>query len=117
MQVHQVIDYSTLQIILNSVDDDLAADVDKFNIRQVFLILVDRLIDLLVVSNPVTKVLSSDFWVQAFVIRTGSLDLEDIGHDQVLVIAFRFDEDGLDIIGRTTLTDPTTADLGRIGSV
>ena len=68
MKIHEVVHDSALQVILNLVDDDLLADIDQLHVCQVLFILIDCLINLLIVSYPVSKVQCSRFWVLAFVV-------------------------------------------------
>lgn len=61
MEIHEVVDNSRLQIILYTVDYDMLAHIHDFQIRQVTLSFVNRLIDLFVVANAVPEVLGSRF--------------------------------------------------------
>ena len=87
MEVHKIVDHPALQIVLDCIDDDLLAHVDQLDVCQILLVLVDGLVDLFVIPNAVPKVLCGLFWILAFVVGRGSLDLEDVGHDQSLVVA------------------------------
>ena len=65
MKIHEVVNNSALQVILNTVDDDLLAHINQFHICQVLFILVDCLINLLIVSYAVPKVQCGGFRVLA----------------------------------------------------
>lgn len=81
MKIHEVVDHSALQVIFDLVDNDLLAHIDQLHVRQVLLILIDCLINLLIVSDPVPKVQCSRFWILAYVVGRRSLDLHDVGHN------------------------------------
>lgn len=117
MQVHKVIDYATLEVVLDLVDDDLLTNVDQFHVCKIALVLVDGLIDLLVVSNAVSEIRCGGFWVLSYVVRRRSLDLEDVAHDQVLIVAFRLDEQGLNVLSLAALLYPPTTALRRVGRI
>ena len=117
VKVHQIIDHAALQVILNPVDDDLAADVDELDVRQVLLILVDGLIDLLVVADAIAEVLRGHLGVLADVVRACGLDLEDVRHNEGFIVAFGFDKEGLDAFGDATALNPLAAGLGGVGGV
>lgn len=117
MKVHEVIHNAALQVVFYLVDDDLLADIYELYIRQVFLVLIDCLVDFFIVPDPIAKVLSGNFGILPFVVGRGSLDFQDIAHDQVFIVALRLYIQGLDIVGFATLVNPSTAGLGRVGGV
>lgn len=119
MQIHQVIDNSTLQVILNPVDDDLLANVHDFEIRVVALISVsiDGLVHFFVVSDAVSEVLRSFFRVLTLVIGTGRLHIPNVGHDYILVVAFALHKQYFDAMLFTCFNNPFTALFGGIGRI
>ncbi len=62
VKVHQIVDDSALQIVLDPVDDDLFPDIHDLEIRQVILVavVVDGLVHLLVVADSIAEVLGSN---------------------------------------------------------
>ena len=87
MQVHQIVDNPTLQVVLNAIDDDLLADIHELQIRKITLGLINCLVNLLVIFDAITEVLSSYLGVQPYVVWRCSLDLQNIAHDQVFIVA------------------------------
>jgi hypothetical protein len=92
VEVHQVVYHTTLQVVLNLIDDDLLPHVDQLDVGEVPLILVDCLIDLFVVADTVAEIGSRLLWVLAHVVRRSRLHFQNVGHDQVFVVAFRLHE-------------------------
>lgn len=88
VKVHQVVHHTALQVVLNGVDDDLFAHIDQLDVCQIFLVLVDGLIDLLVIADTIPKVLCSFLGILAFIVGRSGLDFQDVGHDQSLIVAF-----------------------------
>ena len=117
MQVHEVVHDTALQVALNAVDHNLAADVYELDVRQMLLVLVDGLVDLLVVPNAVAEVLGRHLGIEALVVRARGLDLKDVRHDHVFVVALGLDEDGLDVLGRAAVAYPAATSLCRVGGV
>lgn len=113
MQVHEVVYNATLQIVLNAVDDDLLANVHDFEICIVALVAVtvDRLVDFLILADAPAKVVGSLLRVLVLVIGAASLDIEDIGHDDLFLVAEALYEEDFDAIGLTDLMDPFAAVL------
>lgn len=87
MKVHQIVHNSGLQVVLDSIDDNLFANVHDLEIREMALFIIDCLIDLLVVLYAVSEVLGSLLGILANIIRTCGFDLKDVAHDYILVIA------------------------------
>lgn len=114
MQVLNIVDQPTGQVVLDLVNDDGGADVDQLNIGVLLLVIIDGLINLLVVADALAEVESGQLGVLPLVIRRGGLDFEDIGHDEILVIADRLDEEGLDIGIATLLVYPLATLLGGV---
>jgi hypothetical protein len=117
VQIHEVVDDTTLQVILDQVDDALFANIQDLQIRQVTLVLANCLVDLLVVANTVAEVLGCLLGVLALIVGGCGLDLEDIAHNQVLIIALAFDKKGLNAFGVATILDPSTALLRGVGRI
>lgn len=92
MQIHQIIHHPTLQIILYPIDNHLAPHIDDLAVRQIALVLIQRLVHPLIHPNPLPKILRRSLRILALVIRARGLDIADIAHNQLLVIALTFDE-------------------------
>ena len=117
MKVHQVVDNSALQVILNLVDDDLLSNIDQLHVCQVLFILIDRLVNLLIIPYPVPKVQCSRFWILACIVGRCGLDLHDICHDGLFRITLRLHIECLDAVGVAALTHPSSSSLCRICSI
>lgn len=119
MQVHEIIYDSALQVVLDAVDDHLGANVHDLEVGEVTLVavLVNRLVDLLIHLDPVPEVQGSLLRILSLVVRAGSLDIPNVGHDQVLVVAFGFDKEHLNALAGALLVDPLAPILGRIGCI
>lgn len=81
-----------MEVVLDLVDNHLLAHIDQLDVCEIALILVDRLVDLLVVSDAVSEVRCSYFWVLSYVVWRRGLDFQNVAHNQILVVAFRFDK-------------------------
>jgi hypothetical protein len=88
MEIHKEVDNTALQVILDLVDDDLMSDVDQLDVGQVSFVFVNGFVHLFVVSDSVSEVLCSGFWVLPSVVRGCGLNFENIAHDDVFIIAF-----------------------------
>ena len=117
MEVHEIVDDAALQVVFDLVDDDVFADVDEFDIGQVFFVVSNGLVDLFVVADSVPEILSGHFRVLAFVVGRCGFDFEDVAHDQRFVVAFRFDIERLDVVGFTSFVHPPSPGFGGVGSV
>ena len=119
MQVHEIVNDAALEVVLNSVDDDLLANVHDFEVRVLIFVsvLVNCLVNLLVITDAVEKVLGSSFRVLTPVVRAGRFDIANVCHDDVLIVTLALDKKYLDAMLNTDFVDPFPALLGRIGSV
>ena len=117
MQIHQVIYHSRLKIVVNPVDDHLAADIDNFAICHVGLVLIQSFVDALVHGYPLSEIDRRLLGILAFVIGAGGLYFANVGHDHILVVALALDEQRLDTLGVANILDPTTAALGAVCGV
>lgn len=119
MQVHEVVDNATLKIVLNAVDDDLLANVHQLQVGVAILVMVgvNSLVDLFIVLDSIAKVLGRIFWILAAVVRACQLDVTNVCHDDLFIIAFAFDKQNLNAMGGARVPDPFTTLLGRIGRV
>lgn len=117
VEIHQIVDNTTLEIVLDTVDDTLLADIHKLQICQVILRLVNSLVDLLIIGDTVTEILCSLLGVHSDVVWGGCLDFQDIAHDKVLVVALGLDIHGLNTGLVTFCLDPAAARLGRVSSI
>ena len=115
MKVHQVVHHSAFEVVLDPVDDDPSSDVDDLDVGEVRLVLrVERLIHLFVVPDAIAKVLGRFLRVLPLVVWRRGLDLEDVGHDEGLIIALGLDEQGLDVGGVEALLDPSPPGLDGV---
>ena len=117
MQVHEVVHHAALEIVLDTVDDNMLAHVHDLQVRQMALVLVDSLIHLLIVADALPEVLRRRVGVQAAVVRGGGLDLEDVAHDESLVVALGLHKQRLNALIIAALLDPAAALLGGVGRV
>ena len=117
MKVHEVVNNSALQVILNLVDDDLLAHINQLHVCRVLFILIDRLINLLIVPYPVPKIQCRRFWVLSLIVGRCGLNLDDICHDGLFRITLGLHKDRLDTVGIAALTHPSSSSLCRIGSI
>lgn len=119
MQVHEVVDNATLKIILDAVDDDLLANIHQLQVGVAILIVVgvNSLVDLFIVLDSVAKVLGRILWILAAVVGACQLDVTNVGHDGLLIIAFAFNKENLNAMGRARVPDPFTTLLGRISRI
>lgn len=101
------------------IDDDLRPDIHNLDIREILLVClaVKSLIDLLVIADPVPEIESRSLWIGSLIIWRRRLDLEDVRHDQVLVITTRLDEQCLDVMLLAFVVYPAAPVLGGIGRV
>jgi hypothetical protein len=119
MQIHEVVDDATLQVVLDAVDNDLLAGIHDLEIGVFILvsITVNRLVDPLVMTYAVTKILSGGFRVLTAVVGACGLDITDIGHYGVLIVAFALDKEDLYAVSGAYVGDPFATVLCGIGSV
>ena len=117
MQVHQVVYHTALKVIANLIDDDLFSNIDQLDVRESLFVLVDGLVDLLIVADAVTEVLGCYLGILILVVGRSCLDLQNIAHDDLLIIALGLNKHGMDVVGLALLVDPLAAGFGRIGSI
>lgn len=100
MEVHEVVNNSTLKIVSNSTDDDLLANIHDLKVSQMRLLAlsINSAVDFLVVANTVAEIKSGSLGVLAAVIWASGLNIANIGHDELLIIAFALNEKNLDAI-------------------
>jgi len=102
---------------LDAIDDDLAPHIDDLAVRHVRLVLIQRLIHPIIHADPLSKILRRILGIQPRIIGARELDLLDVRHDQLLVVAFALDEQRLDAFGVAAVFDPPPSALGRVGGV
>ena len=80
VDVHQPVDYPGLEVTLVSVHYQLLPSVDYLHEGEVTLVLLQhRLVDILVVTNPLKKVIQSLLSVHVLVIRSMNFHIKNIG--------------------------------------
>jgi hypothetical protein len=92
MEVHQIIHHSTLEIVLDLVDNNLLAHVDQLDVGEVAFVLVNALIHLLIITDSVAKIGCGRFWVLTLIVGRRRLDFQYVGHDQLFVVALGLDK-------------------------
>lgn len=117
VKIDQVIDKTTGKIILDEIDDDLVAHVDELNVSIALFGLVDGLIYFFIIRDPLPEIPGRFFGILTFVIRRGCLYFQDVAHDQLLIVTFRFDEDGVDAGGGNAFMHPFTSISCRVGGI
>ena len=117
MKVHEVVNDATLQVVLDAIDDDLAANIDEFDVGHVRLILVDGLVDLLVVADPVAEVTGRFLRILTDVVWRGCFDFANVAHDEILVVTLRFHEHCRNLLIIATVLYPATSRFGRVGRI
>lgn len=117
VEIGQVVDETGLKVVLDEVDDDSIADVDDLHVGEVTLGLVNCLVDLLVVPDAVAKVFSGFLWVLTDVVGRCGLHFEDVGHDEVFVVAFALHEEVKEVRFDDLVIDPLASRFGRVCSI
>lgn len=119
MQIHEIVHNATLEIISDTADNDLLTHIHDLEVSQVrlFAISVNGAVHLFVVANAVTEIEGGSLRVLSTVVRAGSLDVSDIGHDKLFVVTLALDKENLDAVFVADLQDPFTAFQSRIGSI
>lgn len=119
MKIHEIVNNSTLQIILDPVDDNLLADIEHFEVCVLVLvaITINGRVNPLVHLDPISEVHGCCFWILTLVIGTGQLDVTDVCHDEFLIVTFALDEQDLNPVGSACIKDPFASVLCRIGGV
>lgn len=87
MKILDIIDQPTGQIILDLIDDDSGADIDKLDIGVMLLVLIDGFVNPFVIPDTSAEIQRSHFGVLALVIRGRGFDFEDVVHDNLLIVA------------------------------
>ena len=116
MKIHEIIHHPALQVIPDITNDHAVAHVHDLAVREL-LLAVDRLVHLLVVADAIAEVLRRQLRVLARVVRRGGLDLTDVGHDELLVVALGLDEQRVDVGPIADLLDPAPPLARRVGRV
>lgn len=84
---------------------------------RLFTISVNGAVHLFVVANAVTEIEGGSLRILSAIVRAGSLDISDIGHDELFVVALALDKENLDTVFVADLQDPLAAFQSRIGSI
>ena len=109
VQVHQVINHSTLEIVLYPVDNDLTSNVDDLAVCHVRLVLIHRLVYLLIHRDTLSEILCRLLRVLPLIIRRRKLHVFDIGHNQLFVVALGLHKQRLDALSIAAVLDPSTS--------
>lgn len=119
MKVHEVVDDSALKIVLDAVDDDALANVHDLQIGKVALVLIpiDCHVDLFILLDAVPKVFNSLLRIGACVIGRSGLDVENVCHDDVLVVAKRLYKECFNALLVIPVLDPASAGFGAVGGI
>jgi hypothetical protein len=108
MEVHEVVNDSTLEIVPNSTDDDLLANVHDLKVSQMRLLAfgINSAVHFLVIANTVAEIKSGSLGVLAAVIWASGLNIANIGHDELFIIALALNKKNLDAIFVANLQNP-----------
>lgn len=68
-------------------------------------------------ADPVAKVKGGGLGILAAIVWTGGLDIADIVHDDILIIALALDKKHLDTMRGACVRNPLAALLGRVGGI
>lgn len=119
MEVHEVVDNTTLEVVANAVDDDLLPHVHNLEEGQILLVavFVERLVHLFVVAYAIAEVESGRFGILALVIGTGGLDVANVHHDHVLVVTLGLNKDDLNVILRHDVEYPFAPFFCAVGGI
>lgn len=119
MQVHEVVYDATLQIVLNAVDDDLLPNVHNFEIGIVAFVAVavNGLVYFFVLADSFAEIAGGILRILALVVGAASLDIENVCHNDIFLIAFTLDEEDPDAVGLADIVDPFAAVFCRVGGV
>lgn len=117
MQVHQVVNNPTLQVILDSIDDALFAHVHNLEVCEIVLGVINCLIDLLIIANAVSEILGSLLGVLANVVWRSGLDLKNVAHNEIFIVALALNEQCLNTLLVASLLDPSAALLCAVGGI
>jgi hypothetical protein len=119
VQVHEIIHNAALKVVLDTVDDDLFADVHKLQVCILVFatILVNGLVDLLVVFDAVPEVLSGLFGILATIVGASQLNITNVGHDELFIVAFALNKEDFNTVTGACVDNPFPALSGRISSI
>ena len=119
MEVHEVVDNATLEVIANPVNNDLFPNVHNLEEGQILLVavLVERLVHLFVVAYAIAEVESGLFGILPLVIGAGGLDVANVHHDQVLVVALGLNKDDLNVILAHDVENPFAPLFRAVGGI
>lgn len=116
MKIHKIIDHATLEIVLDTIDDDLLSNIHHLEISILILIavIIDCRVNIFVHLDAATEVDGCGLGILPTIIGASELDVTNIGHDEFFVVAFAFDEHCLDTMFGTSVEYPFSTLLGRI---
>ena len=117
MEVHKIVDDSTLKVVLDLIDNNLTPYVNQLDVCKVLLIVIDGLVNLLICLDPTKKIFACNLGILSRVVWRCSLDFHDIRPDNVLIVTFRLHIKRLDILGFTLFSDPAATSLGGVGGI
>lgn len=119
VEVHEIVNDSTLKVVLNAIDNDLFPNIHNFEVRVLVFVavLVNGFVYLFIIAYAIEEILSRSFRILAAIIRARSLDIADVCHDDVLVVALALDKEDLDAMLSTNIVDPFSTFLGGISCI
>ena len=119
VQIHEIVNDATLQVVLDTIDDDLLAHVHELEISVLILvtIVVNRFVDLLIHLDAVAEILGRLLGILATVVGTGRFDVADVGHDELLVITLALYKEDLDSMVLKSVHNPFAALLCRVSGI
>ena len=117
MEILDVVNESAGKIVLDLIDDDGRANIDQLDVCVILFEFINGLVGHFVVANSSAEIKSSSLRVLPSVIGRCSLDLTDVVHNKILVVANRLDKQRFNASIVAGFINPLTASFGRIGGI
>jgi len=119
VQVHEEVNNAALQVVLDTVDENLSTNVHDLEVGKIVLItiLIDGLVDLFVMTNPLSEILRGFLRILANIIGAAGLNVADVGHDQFFVVALGFHKQDFNSLAANLVEHPFAALFCAVCSV
>lgn len=117
MQILNVVDEPAGEKVLDLIDDHSRANVDQLDVCVILFAVINRFVGSFVVADASAEVVSSSLGIETLVIRRCGLDLADVVHNEILVVAHGLDEQRFDARVTAGFMDPLTALSGGVGGI
>ena len=102
---------------MDSIDDALLANVHNLEVCEIVLGVINCLVDLLIVANAVSEILGSLLGVLANVVWRSGLDLKNVAHNEIFIVALALNKQCLNSLLVAALLDPAASLLGAVGGI